>query len=286
MKQMISLVTVFIDTLDKYLPYLEESIIKKTKLINEVLIPRVDTNIAFYKEWTKRGITFKTFGARNSLIMDFHSPALHCLHHALGLHLGIDAAKNNYIMMCDPDIFFLSDLDVFYIDLINRFKLNYIGLSHPAALTQSFTFFPNVLNCLVKKSDLPDDNFLKNDLTLYTATPEDLHQWKEYDIANRYLRGKFLVPSRIPGTEEYFPNPKGYYETGCQLVIWAKQKNWRWLSFQTPDCLNYTSQYARANFKITERIEKRKLLYHVMHGAAMKERFDIYVESYNRENED
>jgi hypothetical protein len=201
------------------------------------------------------------------------------------LHQGIDVAKNNHVMLCDPDVFFLSDIDVFYMDLINKFKLNYIGLSHPAALTQCFTFFPNVLNCLVKKTDLPDKEFLKDYLTLYTATPEDHHQWKEYDIANFHMHGKFLVPSKIPGTDEYFSNPKGHYETGCQLVIWAKQKSWRWLSFQTTDCVNYASQYARANFKIDQRIERRKLLYHVMHGAAMKERFDIYVDNYNRENE-
>jgi hypothetical protein len=133
-----------------------------------------------------------------------------------------------------------------------------------------------VLNCLLRKSEMPDNSFLEKELTLHNSTPE-----LKDSVENISLKGKFLVPTLMPGTEKYFPNPEGHYETGCQLVIWAKEHNWKWLSFQTSDCYNYTSQYYRSNFAIKDKIERRKLLYHVMHGASMSERFEIYLERLN-----
>lgn len=277
---MISIITVIIESLNKYLPYLEKSIRKHLTLVDEIIIPRVDIEPGYYRAWALGKINCIEFGAKTSPIMDHHSPALHCLHHALGLHSGIDRAKNDLVMLCDPDIFFQSDVDKFYVELMEKYNLNCIGLSHPASLTQAFTFFPNVLNCLMKKSEMPDESFLNDKLNLYNATPTDSHQWALDKIDNIPLKGKFLIPSKMPETGHYFPNPEGYYETGCQLVIWAKEKNWKWLSFQTPDCSNYSSQYFRSNFKINDKMPRRKLLYHVMHGAVMKERFDIYEQQY------
>ena len=185
-------------------------------------------------------------------------------------------SKNEYVLLSDPDVFFYTEIDKFYLSLIEKYNLNIVGLSHSMAVKQSFTYFPNILNLMAKKSDLPPNDYMKslefdNDV-LIIPTCED---WKEKIIA------KWLFPNTPKGKEHLFPNPNGNWETGCNLVLWSQENNWRWLSFQTFDCFLYTTQYYRTNFSLRDRFLKTKLLYHTVNSTIQPENYHRFLNEYN-----
>lgn len=270
---MISLITVSLERLKPFLDIFFRSIVEKTKIIDEVILPCADQEEGYLEEWEERGIKFVKFGAKQHLFIA-KCPATFCVDHACNLHAGINRAKNDFVLLSDPDVFFYSAVDEFYMEIIEKYKLNYIGVSHPAAITQAFTYFPNVLNCMGKKSEFPDDNFLKGKLCLDNCIPD----------TNISLAGKFLAAGSIPDVKQDFPNPNGHFETGCNMVLWAKEKNWRWLSFQTADCFSYTSQYYRGTVKV-DRLPKKKLIYHATNGSVRPENLVRFKESYEASRE-
>ena len=274
---MISLITASLDALKPFFDILFQSIIEHTKLIDEVLLPCGDHENGFLEEWSVRGIKFIKFGAKQQ-VFNVASPATICLDHAFNLHAGIDRAKNDYVLLSDPDVFFYGATDKFYMDLIHKYNLNYIGVSHPAAITQAFTYFPNVLNCMGKKSEFPDKEFLKEKLYLDYVFPTE--------CAGQHvpIPGKFLATCPLPNTSHEFPNPTGHFETGCNMVLWAKEKKWNWLSFQTADCFNYTSQYYRGTVK-PDRLPRTKLIYHATNGSTKRENFIKFKETYELSKE-
>ena len=91
------------------------------------------------------------------------------------------------------------------------------------------------------------------------------------------MPGKYLIPG--PLCPEEFPNPEGAFDVGCNLFLWAKAQNWRWLSFyrdggvfpKTNDeygfkeliyPMNYTTAEYRTNFGLEKDLGKQELLYH------------------------
>lgn len=275
---MITLVSVIISAIkDKYLKYLCDSISDNFKLVNEVLLPDADMNEGYVKEWSQNNIKFKIFGCKQHLF-PVCSPVSICLDHSLNMHAGIDRAKNDYVYICDPDIFYYTALDEFYMTIKEKYNIHYIGASHHAAICYSFKFFPNVVNLLVHKKDLPRPDWLIDKLFLDMVLKEEL---KGQHVA---IPGKFLVPQGLEGTQHLYPNPQGHFETGCNLVLWAQENNLNWLSFQTSNVNVYTSRFYKSNLKIRENLGNVKMFYHATHGSIKSHlantKFDEYVKQY------
>jgi hypothetical protein len=274
---MITLCVVSLDRLKRYLDILYNSIYEHTSLINEIVIVKVDEKPDFKQEWQTNGINFKLIGYQKNIFLPIQSnlydkllenenPAMVCLEHALALHQAIDHATNDLVMLCDPDVFFLSEVDKIYLDLFEKHNLNIIGISHHSAVCRAESFFPTVINSMFRKSSLPGEDYLREFLTsknslAINATEADKAQ--QQDVP---LPGKILIPSNVTGLVDVWPNPNGYHETGCNLLLWAKEQNWNWLSFQTMDCRLYTTGYCRGNIK-TPKLKKQNLMYHAMNST-------------------
>lgn len=282
---MISLCTVTLDCLEKYFEKIFiESILNKTKMITEVLLAKVDADDSFYKEWQIGNIKFIKFGCRNYQKFG--------VQHALGLHSCIDKAKNDYIFMCDPDLFFYNAVDEIYFNLMKENNLHIVGCSHHHSVGHANTYFPNQINLLTRKSYLPDQKFLENKLKIrgYKLSENILEEESSFP-------GKYLIPGVIPEYVHLFPNKEGLFETGCNLWIYSKQENWRWLAFQTPDCNRYSTLYHKSNIKIT-RPKIEKLIYHCSHSTTIAlelEQIELHgskpsgmmvVERYNKYNKE
>lgn len=279
---MISLITAVVDdVLERYLDTFQEIVIEKTSLVSEVLLPKMDSEVGFRQEWVKDGITFKMFGAAHHLWeTKGQAPALICLDHALGLHAGIDEASNDYVFLSDPDVFFYTTIDEFYYTLMQTYDLNLIGLSHFSAVTEAFGFFPNVFNMMFRKEDAPSKDWLSDLLTLNNVAIN-----KELD-AKTSVAGKYLMPGKLPKMESYYPNPKGHFETGSVFLIWAKQQNWRWLSFQTTNVHLYTTKFYRSSFGLRDRFKQEKLVYHATNGSTKRHTHQDFLKAYNDRHND
>jgi len=238
---MITICTVTLGCVQSYYEIYQQSIISRTKLVNEVLIAKPDDSIEVKKEWTVNKIKFHQFGTQKGNRLG------QGVEHALGLHECIDKASNNILLFCDPDVFFYHPVDEFYYKLMQKYGLNIIGVSHCAALRFSYTFFPYLSSLMVKKDDLPDNKWLKNKIIDESGIQRD---------------GKYLIRMKIPELIDCFPNPNGDFDTGSYLWLWAHQNNWKWVSFQTTDVHTYCSMYNRGNVKVKEKFDKEKFLYH------------------------
>lgn len=272
---MISLVTVVVDSvLERYFDTFKKTVCRDTSLVNEVILPKVDSSGPFEKEWTERNIKFRMFSARQNLFR-VQSPNLICMDHAFGLHAGIKETTNDYVMLSDPDLFFHTKIDEFYYQMMQKHNLNLIGLSHFSAVTEAFGFFPNVFNMIFRKSECPGADWLSDKFTLRKMS------YREELKDDTPIPGMFLVPGEIDGYQSEFPNPQGHYETGCNLLLWAKQRNWRWMSFQTTDCHNYTTQFYRTNFGLRQNLNREKLVYHATNGSVKDYNYKDFLEAFN-----
>jgi hypothetical protein len=239
--------------------YLLENILKKTKFVDEILIAKVDADENFKVENNLGKIKYLKFGCpTQSLFENIPSAAAFGgIQHAHGLHACIERAKNDLILLSDPDILFYENVDEIYLNLLDTYKLNLVGCSHPKSIEFTCGYYPNHLNMLLRKSDIPNTDFLNDHLKN--------RPYKTNDIApiSYKFPGKWLIPGAIPEYADLFPNKNGYFETGCNLYILGQQQNWRWLSFQTIDCVNYSTLYRRCNFKPLPTIKNSKLLFHL-----------------------
>lgn len=272
---MISLCSVILDNMEETWGILLDSILRKTKLISEVILVKVDEEYNGEEVWVERGIKFRKFGYLLT------GERLHG--HALGLHKGIDVVQNEYIMFCDPDIFFYTSVEELYFELMNNYGIDIVGVSHHAATDQAFLYFPCVMNMMVKKSNLPDGNFLKGDIRLRTTVLRN-PKGEPDDIDLLEVEHKYLTVGPIPKYIDYFPNKnfKCRFDVGCNLYLWAQQQNMKWLSFQTLDCHIYTTTYYRTNVKqIKIPIpRKQKLLYHMTTGTLSGLNCDLIKDQY------
>jgi hypothetical protein len=251
---MITLCSVLLNTIQSYKDILIESILQKTKLISEVIFANNSIKVGYYKEWIERNIIFKEYGSQEDL------PAKDCGNqHAFGLHYAIDRTTKEYIYLCDPDIFFYTAAEEFFFDVMKKHNLQAVGASHHSAAQLAGTFFPWHGNIIMKKSDLPDKDFLKDNLL---------------------VKGKYLMAGTGSDQAEVFPNPSGNFDTASALWLWAKNKDWKWLSFQTLDSHTYTTQYFRGNVKIYDKFKKQNLFYHAVSGAISKEAWEPFRDTY------
>jgi hypothetical protein len=283
---MISLCTAVNEPIETYFEKIFlDSIIKKTKLVTEVLIAKIDADASFIQEWTVGSIKFTKFGCPTLNVLGVIEQGIQ---HALSMHACIDKAKNDLVFISDPDLFFYNPVDEIYFNLMQEHNLQIIGCSHHHAINYANTFFPNQSNMLLNKKYLPDDKFLKNKL-----------KKRGYELAANFVveesnfPGKFLIPGAIPEYGNLFPNKEGLFETSCNLWIVSQLNNWKWLSFQTLDCNTYNTLYHKCyhnnGYIKIPRPKNSKLIYHINRGFTIathidedefKEKYDTYVSNY------
>lgn len=272
---MITLCTVVLKSCERYLPYLVESIVNKTKLISEVLIAQPDCE-DISETYEKRNIKIHRFSHKEEL---FHS-------HALCMHKCIDMANNDFVLLCDPDIFFYSAADELYFNLFEKYRLGAIGVSHHNSLNQAQGFFPYIFNMFLKKSMLPNNEWMKG--LIRTPPVLLLGQEDVYETATA-MDGKWLLQGAIPNHIERLPNhgPNAIFDVGCNLYLWAEDQNWKWISFQTVDCHSYTTRYFRSNFRYKEKLPFSKLLHHCVGSTNERDNeFEEYREIYKSSKEE
>ena len=253
---MITLCSVIPTNYEEYAKTMLSSVVNSTKNITDVLLAQPivgEKNTDIIEEWEESGIKFKKF----------HAPTNASEHgHSLGLHACIDRVKTELIMFCDPDVFLHKGVDTLYLQLMEKYNLHYVGCSHHSAVANAYSYFPYVMNSLVRKKDLPDENFLKGHLKFRNGCimVEQLPAEDNGEPAD----GKYLISSPVPGYWHKLPNikPNVFFDTSINLCLYAIENNWRWLSFQTPDAHTYTTKYFRGSFKITDKIPSQKLIYH------------------------
>jgi hypothetical protein len=264
---MITACTVCIPGMEDLVELLIKSISANSSLISKILVAHYVID--------KASFTPKIFRLNNIEIEHFDA----CLDgplysHALGLHECIDRVETDYILLTDPDLIFqLKNFDQFYFDLYHKYKLNIIGISHFNSTQQAYNAFPTVINCLVRKDTLPDKRFLINRLKIRPYL-----FGKEVDEDNYpSMNGKYLLQSPILEHRGKFPRPLAIFDVGCNLFLWNKEKNGRWISFihamgidnseknayeQNRIYTNCTTYNYNNNFDLIDSFGYRPLLYH------------------------
>lgn len=241
---------------EEYEEVMLESVLRKTTLVTKILIAVPNPDLpddANVEEWTERNVQIKRFTV-NTPGMSFG--------HAVGLHACIDRVDQEYILFSDPDVFYYTAIDQFYLGLLNKHVLNYIGGSHHSAVANSYMFFPHFMSALVKKRDLPGPDFLRG--KLFYRSILRVEELDRPEIGDQPADGKYLVQGPIRSEYTRFPNkdPLANFDCGCNLYLWAQEADWRWLAFQTLDCHTYTSRLNRGNFKLNERLSGERLFWH------------------------
>lgn len=276
---MISVCSVILDGMQEYTQVFLHSLLRNCSDVSEVILVKVDGEEC--SETTYRGVPCRIIGYplaqsfENQYVKDW---ILQICGHALGLHHAINQAKNPYVWLTDPDVFFFNPVDRIYLDLMKRFDLNIVGVSHFNAKDQSYLDFPCVTNCLIKKESLPAPDWLSGLLYFRTIMKVGQFTNKEKIIP---LDGKYLVPGPLEGLASGFPNPKGFFDVGCNLWLWNEDK--RWLSFNlNPNKefsyedygfqeivypMNYTTANYKTNFGLEEDLGNVELLYHRTRGG-------------------
>jgi len=291
---MISICTVTVDIIeDEVIDIFLESIQETTTLVSEIVIVNVDAKVNKVEEFNFGNIKIKRLSFpiiridllfKELLYTEKNvTPGWICTaagnQHSLGLHEAINAASNEYVWLSDPDVFFYKNLDAFYLDLMNEHHLDIVGMSHHDSVSYASRFFCNHVNYIVKKSLLPGDDFLKGDLFIRSSYNDEI-----FDIPID-VTGKWLLPGRITKYKDEFPNPSGNFETGCNLWLWAKWNDWKWLAFQTADCHVYTNKYYKGNVKLGK-YRMERLLYHGRASVSSAESRNKFRTEYNNLKEE
>lgn len=203
--------------------------------------------------------------------------------HAIGLHECLKFANQEYILFSEPDAFYYSDPAEVYIEIMNKYDIDFIGISPHTAQNQSYTYFPCVQSMVVRKDKLPPKDWLKN--VKYSDELDETGPKRNHELL---MQGKYLIQSIIPEFKNEFPNSKGMFDTGCLLYLWCKQQGMRWLSFQTLDTKNWTTAIYKTNFKLKDKLKRKKILYHEGQGYqsskipdCIKNYKKLYKESYD-----
>ena len=280
--------------MDDYIRVFVDSIRKRTKHVTEVIIVKIDAkNEGPIKTWTQDHIQFKIIGYNLLQHIQGYSSsawAFMVCGHTFGLHHALEYSTGEYVWFSDPDIFFLSNVDQIYMDLMTKHSLDIVGVSHFNAVGQCYEYFPCVINCMIKRVHLPDSEWLQEQLWIRSGM-----QLKENPQPLIATPGKYLISFPIPEYQDQFPNPEGMFDTGCNLWLWNLQRNGRWLAFyldQWHGCfkhnrglvklmypLNYNTARYKTNFGLKDNFGKQDLLYHrtrgtLESGASFKQLYD------------
>jgi len=269
---MVSLVTVTVAPLTELLMDLFIREIKiSLKCIKEVVIVEADATVEYDRQWQEDGLRFRKIGMAQPVL---NINTGYSIQHALALHKAIDATTEPYLFITDPDIFFYTAIDQFYLDLMKQHDLNAIGVSHQLATEFCMRFFCCVTNMMVKKADLPPSNWLKGEIFFSNAfVLSDAEPCMPAD-------GYYLAPCYIDKYKDFYPYPEGRHDTGCLLWLWALQQKWKWLAFQAPDCHNYLAQYNRGTVKV--KLKHQPLMFHGTSSVMLTHKRDGFLAAYKK----
>lgn len=277
---MISICAVFTtQMMQELLPVFVHTITTKTTHVNEVIIVKADEVKESTDYWFSKHILFRLFRlplfGRQQAVPWEHAVCAH----AWGLHRAIERSRNDYLWFTDGDVFFLSEVDEFYLSLVEQHGLNIVGVSHFNPTDQCYSYFPCVINCLLRKQDLPAKDWLGGDFYAQST----MRAWGENPGKVVSAGSDFLIPCPLPDYWRQFPNPKGIFDAGCNLWLWNEERKGRWLSFYLHErldafkgnmgCkdlvypLNYNARHYRNNFGFTGDLGDHDLLYHRTRGA-------------------
>lgn len=182
--------------------------------------------------------------------------------HGLGLHAALAEATQEYVMFCDPDVFFFSDVAGFYMDLMKRYDLGIVGVSHPIVEQQCYDYFPCVINCLVKRDTLPDASFLQGMLRFRHGllyNPEYSEEEKKLESAN----GLYLLAGACTSVGHLFPHPDKFFDCGCNLWLWSHQRNDKWVAFAHGAGYICKKGEYKSNFDLKDNFGGQFLFYHM-----------------------
>jgi len=276
--------------LEDYLEILTDTLCRHTKHVKEVILVKTDLKRnRVVRSWSKFGIDFRLYGMKQ-----FDPPCPREINwqkmicdHAMGLYQAIGYAQQEYVWMSDPDIFLLSSVDQTYLDLINRYDLNLIGISHFNAEGQSYKYCPCIINCMTKRINLPEPNWLGGFQAQTSMLESDPSEFV-FSVGDCWL-----IPGHLPEHRKSFPNPSGIFDAGCNVWLWNEQRKGNWISFyidpkdleksksyDSKDFfmnnrgftdlvypLNYNTSKYKTNFGLTENLGCEDILYHRTRGS-------------------
>lgn len=220
----ISVCSVLLSGMDDYVRVFLDTLNRNCQLVDEVIFTQIDSSESStftYGRMKVRKVGIDLHSSLPSLDQNF---CFTVCGHAFGLHAGIDLAKNDLIWLCDPDVFLLAPVDAIFADLMAKHDLRIVGVSHFNIPQQSYNSFPCITSCMVRKSQLPGKEWMAGRLHVQSGmrVAENGHNMVPVD-------GHFLIPG--PVRQDEFPNPGGIFDAGCDLWLWNKDTDGRWVSF-------------------------------------------------------
>jgi len=236
-----------------WLKILLKSVTGRTTLINDI---QITVNEYFGEPQFAGKISWRGNKVR-ILSNDVNSTNLR---HWTALSQSVEHAKNDLVLLCDSDVCLMAGVDTFFYELLGKFNLDIVGVSHYLAVNEAFGFMPNVIFTLLKRSQFEDCHYLRDEVPPWNLTKEQVQSLKFLNFSGACLASK----------RQYYPNPDGHAETGSNLAAYVNEKKLNWLSFQTTDIHNYTSRFWRSNLKGLK-IEKRPIIYHQSGSAGFVE---------------
>lgn len=254
---MISVCVAIYDNDIACLQYLLGSLEHNSSLISEILI--ADFN--WHGKSQDRSFALGSVPV-HQFKYDYDFPTTDCFSHAIGLHQCINQSKNDYLLFLDHDVIILcKDFDRFFFDIFNNYDLMMLGIEHYVE-DQAFLRFPTITTALVRKSQLPNPDFLAGQLK-YRQSIQGYHNRSadDYPIESNNF---FLLQTPIPSKMSLFPNPTGIYDVGCNLWVWLFEQKGRWLSFENSFGKGpaiYTSRNVN-NFGLNDDFGSKNLLFH------------------------
>lgn len=258
---MVSICLVYFEEMKPIIGVFLDSVKEKTKKVHEIITVCLN-NGEFYKEEFLGKITLKKVGYpldkfdflknKNIEPRDYG--------HAIGLNKSLKYVTGEYVLFCDPDIFFYTSVDEFYLETMTKYDLFTVGVSHHWAHALAQMYFPCFFNLMIKTENLPPKDYLTGKLFAREGS-DSIHKSKNegHPLNNWMIQGY---------VGENFPNQsdEAIYDVGCNLWLWNEENQGRWLSFQTLDVHNYTTTFHKSNWKCKEKFGTNKLIYHLTRG--------------------
>lgn len=221
---MISVCIAICDNNTSCLQYALESLKGRTNMVSEILVADFNfTGLAQDKTTDLSGVPVTQFR--------YDYPITQCYCHAVGLHQCIKRAKNDYLILMDHDvIIYKPGFDQFFLEILDNHDLTMLGLQHyKPPMRQAFLHFPTVITAMVRKSQLPQSDWLAGKLKYrHSIIPDKNDPADNYPIQHENF---FMIQTPIPDMRHIFPNPEGHYDTGCNFWIWVAETGGRWMSF-------------------------------------------------------
>jgi len=267
--------------METYLEVFLHSIAKQCRYVREVIVVKTDEpSDQLVHAWKEGSIDVRLYGCVLFPETPPFSPKFQSMvcGHALGMHRALDIAKGKYVWMCDPDTFLLTELDRFYLDLLEGHNLRIVGVSHFNPSDQSYLYFPCAINCMLLRENLPDASWLKDELFVQSGMRAQENCAKLHEV-----RGKYLIPGPLKRHYAKFPNPSGIFDMGCNLWLWNHESGGKWIGFHLDTYsdsfrnnggtkeivypMNYSAERYQSNFGLRDDLGDFDLLYHRTRGS-------------------